>query len=276
MSDKNRILIVDDDEVVRWSYLRSLQSVSCNVAAASDGEEALQTMEQNPFDVVLLDMRMPGQDGLSVLRTIKQKWPESEVVIITGYPTVDSAKEAVRLGAYDYVAKPVGPQDVINVTDGAMTRKQWALRRVPEDSEPRAAPARPEEPRHTFKQQTRHQRVFEKEKVMTASRKVLVVDDDPVVRKSFDRVLSSKGYAVITAENGEEAMRKLNEEKYDARLHRHPHARHERARGGRTGQGAQAVDPGGDHHRLRHRCRRSPRQGRRRRRASCTSRCLPR
>jgi DNA-binding NtrC family response regulator len=131
MTDKNRVLIVDDDEVVRWSYLRSLQSVSCNVAAASDGEEALQTMEQNPVDVVLLDMRMPGQDGLSVLRAIKQKWPESEVVIITGYPTVASAKEAVRLGAYDYVAKPVGPQEVINVTDAAITRKKWALRRVP-------------------------------------------------------------------------------------------------------------------------------------------------
>ena len=96
-----------DDETVRQSYLRSLESISNNIEAASDGEEALQTMEQKPFDVVLLDMRMPGQDGLSVLRTIKQKWPESEVVIITGYPTVASAKEAVRLGAYDYVAKPV-------------------------------------------------------------------------------------------------------------------------------------------------------------------------
>ena len=135
MTDKNRILIVDDDDVVRQSYLRSLEGISCQVAAARDGEEALATMEQNPFDVVLLDMRMPGQDGLSVLRTIKQKWPDSEVVIITGYPTVDSAKEAVRLGAYDYVAKPVGPQDVINVTDGAMTRKQWARRRVPEESD---------------------------------------------------------------------------------------------------------------------------------------------
>ena len=115
---------------MRWSYLRSLQSTSCQVAAARDGEEALQTMEQNPADVVLLDMRMPGQDGLSVLRTMKQKWPDSEVVIITGYPTVDSAKQAVQLGAYDYLAKPVGPQDVINITDGALTRKQWALRRV--------------------------------------------------------------------------------------------------------------------------------------------------
>ena len=132
MSEKPRILIVDDDDVVRRSYLRSLESNSCNVEAASDGDKALQSMQQNPFDVVLLDVRMPGRDGMSVLRTIKQKWPESEVVIITGYPTVANAKEAVRLGAYDYLAKPVGPQDVINVTDGAITRKQWALHRVPD------------------------------------------------------------------------------------------------------------------------------------------------
>ncbi len=131
---ETRILIADDDEVVRRSYRRSLESVSYNVAAASDGDEALQTMEQNPFDVVLLDMRMPGQDGMSVLRTIKRKWPESEVVIITGYPSVAGAKEAVRLGAYDYVAKPVGPEEVINVTGGAITRKYWALHREPEDS----------------------------------------------------------------------------------------------------------------------------------------------
>ena len=133
MSKKNKVLVVDDDETVRRSYLRSLQSTSCQVAAAKDGEEALQRMEQNPYDVVLLDMRMPGQDGLAVLRTIKQKWPDSEVVIITGYPTVDSAKQAVRLGAFDYVAKPVGPQEVIKVTDGAITRKQWALRRLPDE-----------------------------------------------------------------------------------------------------------------------------------------------
>ena len=140
MSDRSRILVVDDDKVVRQSYLRSLESISVNAEAAGDGEEALQSMEQNPFDVVLLDIRMPGQDGLSVLRTIKQKWPESEVVIITGFPTVDSAKEAVRLGAYDYLAKPVGPQDVINVTDGAVTRKHWALHRVPEGPDAAGGP----------------------------------------------------------------------------------------------------------------------------------------
>lgn len=130
MITKTKVLVVDDDEGVRGSYLRSLESISRDIAAASDGDEALQTMEQSPFDVVLLDMRMPGQDGMSVLRTIKQKWPESEVVVITGYPSVAGAKEALRLGAYDYVAKPVGPQEVIEVTDGAMTRKSWAMHRV--------------------------------------------------------------------------------------------------------------------------------------------------
>jgi len=66
-----------------------------------------------------------------------------------------------------------------------------------------------------FEHQTYQQQEFQKEKAMNASRKVLVVDDDPAVRKSIDRVLTGKGYAVITAENGEEAMRKLNQEKYD-------------------------------------------------------------
>ena len=132
MDPKPRILIVDDEDVVRLSYAMILARENCQAQTAWDGDEALRAMGSGPFDVVLLDLRMPGAGGMSVLKSIKQKWPESEVVIITGYPTVASAKEAVRLGAYDYVAKPVGPQDVINVTDSAMTRKQWALHRVPD------------------------------------------------------------------------------------------------------------------------------------------------
>src|SRR3974377_1366365 len=110
--------------------------MSCNIALARDGEEALHTMEHNPFDVVLLDVRMPGIDGMSVLRTIKQKWPDSEVVGITGYPTMETAKEAVRLGAYHYLAKPGGPVEVINATGGAITRKKWALHNMPANDEP--------------------------------------------------------------------------------------------------------------------------------------------
>lgn len=127
MDAKTKILVVDDDEVVRLSFLRSLASAQCKVEAAWNGTDALRAMEREPFDVVLLDLRMSGMDGMSVLKAIKEKWPESEVVIITGYPTLETAKEAVRLGAYDYLAKPVGPDDVINAATGAMTQKKWAL-----------------------------------------------------------------------------------------------------------------------------------------------------
>jgi len=128
MIEKTKILIVDDEEVVRLSYLRTLSAEHCNVDVVRNGQDALQMMGQHPFDVVLLDLRMPGMDGMTVLKTIKEKWPESEVIIITGYPAVESAKEAVALGAYDYLAKPAGPDDVINAANGAMLHKRWALR----------------------------------------------------------------------------------------------------------------------------------------------------
>jgi DNA-binding NtrC family response regulator len=128
VDEKTKILVVDDDEIVRRSHLRSLAGANCDVKAVWDGSEALREMAEHPFDVVLLDLRMPGLDGMAVLRTIKEQWPESEVVIITGYPTIETVKEAVRLGAYDYLAKPVGPDDVINAASGAVLHKKWALR----------------------------------------------------------------------------------------------------------------------------------------------------
>jgi DNA-binding NtrC family response regulator len=128
MNDKASILIVDDEEVVRHSHLRSLAGTGCHAQAAEDGQQAIRVMEQHPFDVVLLDLRMPGLDGMDVLKIIKERWPDSEVVVITGYPTIESAKEAVRLGAQNYITKPVGPDDVIRAAFEAMTQKRWALR----------------------------------------------------------------------------------------------------------------------------------------------------
>lgn len=131
MNTKSRVLIVDDDDTVRHSYLRSLAGAqaSCDVAAARDGNEALRAMERQPSDVVLLDLRMPGMDGLSVLRVIKERWPESQVVIITGYPSLETVKEAIQIGASDYLAKPVGPDEIIHAANSALARKRWALQR---------------------------------------------------------------------------------------------------------------------------------------------------
>ena len=139
MDNKKRILIVDDDETVRLSYRRSLADMPWDIAAARNGDEALRAMQANPSDVVLLDLRMPGPDGLSVLGTIKRKWPDSEVVVITGYPSLDSAVTAVRLGAQNYAVKPVGPEEVVDLATAAMNRKGWAMHRVPDPGGPYAS-----------------------------------------------------------------------------------------------------------------------------------------
>ena len=135
MNEMTKVLIVDDEEVVRLSHLRSLQSANCNAKVAEDGLRAIQVMEEQAFDVILLDIRMPNLDGMEVLKTIKQRWPESEVVVITGYPTIESAKEAVRLGAHNYIAKPVGPDEVIKAANDAMNQKRWSLHSEHEHSQ---------------------------------------------------------------------------------------------------------------------------------------------
>jgi CheY-like chemotaxis protein len=134
MDSKTKILVVDDDEVVRLAHQRSLAGAHYQVVAVWNGAEALAAMERQPFDVILLDLRMPGMDGLSVLRMIKQRWPETEIVIVTGYPSLETVKEAVELGACDYLTKPVGPDEVIHAAHGAATRKKWALRQLPSEA----------------------------------------------------------------------------------------------------------------------------------------------
>lgn len=127
MNEKAKILVVDDEEVVRLSYFRTLSGKRCQVELVKSGLDALQVMAQQAFDVVLLDLRMPEMNGLAVLKHIKQRWPDSEVIVITGYPAVETAKQALALGAYGYLAKPVGPDEVINAANDAMTHKRWSL-----------------------------------------------------------------------------------------------------------------------------------------------------
>ena len=123
MVEMRKVLVVDDEEIVRLSHMRTLAGQNCNVEAVRGGEQALQSMQAQPADVVLLDLRMPGMDGLATLKAIKEKWPATEVVIMTGYPSVYTAREAVRLGAFDYLAKPVGPDKVLEVANAAMAQK---------------------------------------------------------------------------------------------------------------------------------------------------------
>lgn len=135
MNTQANILIVDDEEVVRLSYLRILQGTS-KVKTAWSWAQVAAAMQDEPADVVLLDLRMPEMDGITVLRALKQRWPDSEVIVITGYPTLETAKQAVSLGAYDYLTKPVNPEQVIQASNAAWMHKRWALQK---DRSPPAA-----------------------------------------------------------------------------------------------------------------------------------------
>lgn len=127
MSEKTNILVVDDEEVVRLALARVFSGNHCSVQAAPSGADALRAMERRPFDIVVLDLRMPGMDGIAVLKSIKERWPEVQVIVLTGYPSLETAKEAIRYGAYDYLAKPVEPDRMTEVAHGAVMQKRWSL-----------------------------------------------------------------------------------------------------------------------------------------------------
>jgi DNA-binding NtrC family response regulator len=127
MNAKAKVLVVDDEDIVRACYQRILASRQCQVREVNNGVDALLLMQHQAFDVVLLDQRMPGMDGMATLKSMKALWPETEVIMITGFPALDLAKEAVMLGAYDYLEKPVGPDEVIHATSNALTHKHWRL-----------------------------------------------------------------------------------------------------------------------------------------------------
>lgn len=129
MKATTRALIVDDEDIVRRCHLRVLAGEQCDATAVPGGTQALEAMQADPYDIVLLDLRMPGMDGMAVLRQMRSRWPESEVIVITGFPSLDTAKEAIRLGACDYLSKPLEPAAVIEATSRAIEHKQWALRR---------------------------------------------------------------------------------------------------------------------------------------------------
>lgn len=114
-----RILVADDDVFVRDVILKFLSEQGYSVITASDGHEALRYLRLENIYLVLTDLRMPGVDGLEVLRTAMQINPKTAVVILTAYGTLDTALEAVKEGAYDYIAKPFVMQQMLMVVRNA-------------------------------------------------------------------------------------------------------------------------------------------------------------
>ncbi len=118
------ILVVDDETTARGAIARALQLSGYQVQEADSGEEALQYLNAQPYDVMLLDLRMPGIDGVTVMRHIRAEHPHTTVIVLTGYATLESAIEAVKVGAADYLMKPCSIREIITAVENAHQRRQ--------------------------------------------------------------------------------------------------------------------------------------------------------
>ncbi len=125
---KGKILVIDDEDIVRLSCSRSLVPQGYELKMAKNGPEGLKILEEETFDLVLTDLKMPNMDGIEVLGTIKERWPKTDVVIVTGYQTVETAVKAIKIGAFDYVEKPFTPDSLLaTVANVFRTRKDKGL-----------------------------------------------------------------------------------------------------------------------------------------------------
>jgi DNA-binding NtrC family response regulator len=106
MAEKGRILVVDDEPIVCERLKPALEKIGFYVEAYTESQKAIDRLAQEKFDVVVTDIKMKGPDGLEILHFVKQNAPATHVVIITGFATVDSATQAMKSGAVDFVAKP--------------------------------------------------------------------------------------------------------------------------------------------------------------------------
>ncbi len=110
--DAAHILVVDDEGAIRYSIGKTLQKMGYQVSAAASGEEALKLISEQSFDVILSDIRMPGLTGVELLARIKDIAPEAVVILMTGYASMGTAIESLRLGAHDYLIKPSSNSDI--------------------------------------------------------------------------------------------------------------------------------------------------------------------
>ena len=119
-----KVLLVDD-EVAFTNNLEMILSVrGYDVMAVNDGESAVRAIEDNDFDVAILDLKMPGMDGIETLKQLKRRRPLLEVIMLTGHGSIESGVQGMHLGAFDYAMKPIEVDDLLEKISDAYQRKQ--------------------------------------------------------------------------------------------------------------------------------------------------------
>jgi DNA-binding response OmpR family regulator len=128
---KSRIMVVDDEEMVRNSLEEILRLEGYDVQAVENGELALNALQCENFDLILLDLKMPGLDGIDILKAITRIAPETKVILLTGHGSLESAIDALRVGAHDYLLKPASMSEILSsVARGLAKRAEQQHRRM--------------------------------------------------------------------------------------------------------------------------------------------------
>ena len=127
MTGQGKVLIIDDEESMRIACRQTLEMAGYSTVTAENGDSGLERLRQESFDVALLDLRMPGLPGIEVLKKLRQESPNTAVIIITGHGSIESAVQAIKLGAYDYLPKPFTPEALIAQVRRAETAARRAL-----------------------------------------------------------------------------------------------------------------------------------------------------
>jgi DNA-binding response OmpR family regulator len=124
MNSKYSLLVVDDEKNIRLTLFHALESPNLEIETAINGEEALSKLKERFFKIILLDLKLPGIDGMEVLRRVRRMYPESRVIIISAHGTIESAVEALKLGAVDFIEKPFVPKEIRELVSKVIEREK--------------------------------------------------------------------------------------------------------------------------------------------------------
>src|SRR4030042_1687692 len=134
MERQVRVLLLDDEPIVGKRLVPALAKLGVETESFTDPEAALQQIAQKDFDIVVTDFRMDKMDGLEVLKRVLQKTQRTKVIIITGYATLEIARQPLAIGAFDFIAKPFNPNDLRNIVINAARALGYEIKEKPADS----------------------------------------------------------------------------------------------------------------------------------------------
>jgi CheY-like chemotaxis protein/glycine cleavage system H lipoate-binding protein len=132
VTEKFKLLVVDDELPVCKSIASALAGEEYIVDTALSGEEALEMQSKKHYDAIIIDLMMPGISGLELLKRVKKNRPDTLLIMITGYPSIRTAVESIKIGAFDYLPKPFTPNEIRSVVSRALTRKRFVQKKVEE------------------------------------------------------------------------------------------------------------------------------------------------